>query len=114
MRTIIVALPRRKELHFIIWHTETQYDKEIRSIPDVSKTSIGCYFGPDARHGKVYQIHLIKKYIGAGYVCHEVLHFWIDYVRRFITDITNKNEEGLVIMFEDIIREFWNKYYEGE
>lgn len=62
------------------------------------------------RRGYFGSVHFSRS--GAGLVSHELLHLLIDWVRcRKPSIITKRNEERIVLMFGEMTRRFWNKYY---
>jgi hypothetical protein len=50
--------------------------------------------------------------VGAGLVAHELLHLLIDWtLARGNFKFTDRNEERVVEMFGEMVRQFWNRYY---
>lgn len=75
-----------------------------------------AYYQPSvprkARRGKFGEVHFSR--MGAGLVAHELLHLLIDWLRARRVKITTDNEEGIVLMFGEMVRNFWRRYYEWE
>ena len=83
----------------------------------MARESCYAYYQPasprNVRRGMFGTVHFSKT--GTGLVAHELLHLLIDWVRvgRSHT-ITERNEESVVLMFGEMVRAFWNKYYQWE
>jgi hypothetical protein len=73
-----------------------------------------AYYQPQterqARKGKFGEVHFSRT--GAGLVAHELLHLLIDWLRARKVTITNDNEERIVLLYGEMVRNFWRKYYE--
>lgn len=65
-----------------------------------------------ARRGLFGEVHFSRS--GAGLVSHELLHLLIDWLRAGRMKINNRNEERVVLMFGEMVRNFWRRYYELE
>jgi len=66
-----------------------------------------------ARKGLFGEIHLSR--MGNGLVAHELLHLLIDWVQSGRGGVINaRNEERIVIMFGEMVRNFWRLYYAEE
>lgn len=65
-----------------------------------------------ARRGLFGEIHFSRT--GAGLVAHELLHLLIDWLRARKVTITASNEERIVSMYGELVRNFWRRYYEVE
>jgi hypothetical protein len=63
-----------------------------------------------ARRGMFGSVHFSR--VGAGLVAHELLHLLIDWtLARGNFKFTDRNEERVVEMFGEMVRQFWNRYY---
>ena len=65
-----------------------------------------------SRKGLFGEVHFSRT--GSGLVAHELLHLLIDWLRVRNVTITVKNEEKIVLMFGEMVRNFWRRYYEWE
>lgn len=64
--------------------------------------------------GQFGQLHFSLDNIGAGVVAHEFRHFDWNYTDWKYSDkrITNKRMEHVCLLMGDIIKDFWNTFYE--
>lgn len=65
------------------------------------------------------EILLCYEYIGGGYIAHEMTHGALNYLdRRGIKSVPTENSdeshEKLCEVVEEMVRQFWNKYYEKD
>jgi len=65
------------------------------------------------RKGLFGEVHFSR--VGSGLVAHELLHLLIDWIKvgkgKVIRD---SNEEDIVSMYGEMVRNFWRKYYAEE
>lgn len=73
-----------------------------------------AYYNPQeerkARRGLFGSVHFSK--VGSGLVAHELLHMLIDWIKAGYGKITDRNEERIVLMYGEMVRNFWRKYYQ--
>lgn len=65
-----------------------------------------------SRRGLFGEVHFSRT--GAGLVAHELMHLLIDWLRARKTVITFKNEERIVTLYGELVRNFWRRFYEWE
>lgn len=62
-----------------------------------------------SRRGLFGELHFSR--VGSGLVAHELLHLQFDWMRARKTNVTMDNEEKLVSMYGELVRNFWRLYY---
>ena len=74
---------------------------------------LGAYVGyPHPRKNGLFgEIHLIREWIGAGYVSHEIQHFINDYACYFGLSLFKSNEK-IAYLTSDTVNAFWIEFYE--
>jgi hypothetical protein len=65
-----------------------------------------------ARRGLFGEVHFSR--VGSGLVAHELLHLLIDWIKARGSKITDSNEERIVLMYGELVRNFWRRYYQIE
>jgi hypothetical protein len=102
----------RKKLRVVIW----EYLKDLRATAKKLDSSLnwrdaaGGYLA--VRMRSFGQIHLCKKFIGAGYFAHELQHFMIDYSEESeCHPLDPKANERMAYLAGDLTAQFWSEYY---
>lgn len=62
------------------------------------------------RVGKFGEIHLVSSRVRPDVVAHELLHLWIAWLQAKGVIITSRNEEILVLLYDELIRHFWKEF----
>ena len=102
------VLVRSVELRVYIWKSI----KGLRRNTNFRASDyVGAYVAYPYRkkRGLFGELHLMKNRIGAGYVAHELQHFFYDWLMQ--QEQTSATNERLALLAGDMTREFWNEYY---
>ncbi len=108
----------RRVLRVFIWKTVASLRKNTY-FPKGKQLGAYVHYPMRGKTGLFGEIHLVKAWIGAGYVAHEVQHFMLDwllwemshgYKSRSMTYQEFMNEK-MAYLAGDITREIWNEYY---
>lgn len=60
--------------------------------------------------GEFGRIHLVASKVRPDTIAHELLHLWIAWIKARDVAITSRNEERLVLQFDELTRHFWKEY----
>jgi hypothetical protein len=105
----------RKKLRVYVW----EHLKDLRRAAKESSTSsahywknaLGAYVG--IRGPRQFgEIHLWRKFIGAGYFAHELQHFMENY--RFLTEdawLDDEANERMAYLAGDLTKRFYTRFY---
>ena len=63
--------------------------------------------GPTRRRGLFGEIHIVRSRLRHDVVAHELLHLWIEWLRARNVTITERNEENLALLYDELTRRFW-------
>lgn len=61
-------------------------------------------------HGEFGTIHIVKSRVRQDVVAHELLHLWLAWLKSRDIAVTRRNEEKLVLLYDELTRHFWNEY----
>lgn len=73
---------------------------------------VGAYVAYPYRksRGLFGEMHLVKKWVGAGYVAHELQHFFYDWLME--QSRNEETNERQALMAGEITKQFWSEYYD--
>lgn len=104
----------RRFVRCFIWKNEAALRRNTDFRNDQYFGAYVHYPARRPRSGLFGEVHLVKKYMGVGYVAHELQHFFFDWLQeytfyfvKFPVDIS----ERLAWITGEITRDFWNAYY---
>jgi len=60
--------------------------------------------------GEFGTIHIVASRVRHDVVAHELLHGWIAWLKARDVAVTFRNEERLVLIFDEMVRHFWKEY----
>ena len=60
--------------------------------------------------GEFGTIHIVASRVRYDVVAHELLHGWIAWLKARDVAVTSRNEERLVLIFDEMTRNFWKEY----
>ncbi len=107
-RTFRVYFNRRKQWFDVVLHEVT---------PSTFQRHDGGRWGywqeeidRKSRRGKFGELHCVKSRCRHDVIAHELLHLWIDWLNAKGIIITAKNEEPLVLLYDELVRHFWKEY----
>lgn len=62
------------------------------------------------KQGFFGELHFVESRMREDLVNHELLHAWIEWIWANRTAVTNRNEETLVALFDEMTRNFYREY----
>lgn len=60
--------------------------------------------------GEFGTIHLVASRVRSDVVAHELLHGWLAWLKARDVAVTSRNEERLVLIFDEMIRHFYMEW----
>ena len=72
-------------------------------IPKWSSPSSGFF-------GSIHFVDSVKRPLRVDTVTHELLHTWIEWIWANRTGVINRNEETMVSLYDELVRNFYREY----